>query len=174
MVMVAHRRAILLALSIVFLDVLGTALFAPQTYIVRLYNTQALALSLMSVVYSSAKFLAAPILGRISDQYGPRPVLLLGVLGSAVGYYLFGIGGALWILLVVAPLMASAVATSRLPQAFSADLTPSIERGASFALLGALFSVVSLRLTSNPTEPSSSSDGKLLSAIEITTVRFPA
>ena len=88
-------------LTTIFLDMLGTAILLPVLpYIVRQYSTDALAVGLLAVVYSAAQFAAAPILGWLSDRHGRRPVLLLSVLGSAVGYYLFAIGGALTWLLV--------------------------------------------------------------------------
>jgi DHA1 family tetracycline resistance protein-like MFS transporter len=39
-------------------------------------------------------------LGKLGDIYGRRPVLLVSLLGSAIGYVIFGIGGSLWILFV--------------------------------------------------------------------------
>ena len=65
-------------------------------------------MGLLAVVYSGAQFVAAPILGWLSDRHGRRPVLLLSVLGSAVGYYLFAIGGALGQLNVILPALAAA------------------------------------------------------------------
>ena len=41
---------------------------------------------------------AAPGLGLLSDHFGRRPLLLICMLGSALGYIMFGLGGALWVL----------------------------------------------------------------------------
>jgi DHA1 family tetracycline resistance protein-like MFS transporter len=91
----ASRGGMAFILTTIFLDMLGTAILLPVLpYIVRQYSTDALAVGLLAVVYSGAQFVAAPILGWLSDRHGRRPVLLLSVFGSAVGYYLFAIGGA--------------------------------------------------------------------------------
>jgi DHA1 family tetracycline resistance protein-like MFS transporter len=82
-----------------FLDIMGSTLLMPVVpYIVREYNSDALTVGLLSAIYSAAAFLAAPVLGRFSDRWGRRPVLLISVLGSAIGYLIFGIGGTLWVL----------------------------------------------------------------------------
>jgi MFS family permease len=49
-------------------------------------------------VFALCAFCAAPVLGALSDRYGRRPILTLSLLGSAVGYFIFGLGGALWIM----------------------------------------------------------------------------
>lgn len=46
-------------------------------------------LGFLSAIYPIAMFFAAPILGALSDKYGRRPVLLISILGTAVGYFLF-------------------------------------------------------------------------------------
>jgi MFS family permease len=126
----------------VFLDVLGTAIFTPLlAYIVRLYATTALTISMMTVVYAAAQFASAPVLGRLSDRYGRRPVLLVSVLGSAVGYYLFGIGGALWILFLSRLIDGATGGNVSTAQACLADLTPPNKRARAFALMGAVFSL---------------------------------
>ncbi len=53
--------------------------------------------ALMSV-FAACTFFAAPVFGALSDRYGRKNILLISLLGSAIGYVLFGIGGALWIL----------------------------------------------------------------------------
>ncbi len=59
---------------------------------------QALVVTLLTSVYAACVFLAAPVLGALSDKYGRRPLLLICLFGSAIGYLVFGIGGALWVL----------------------------------------------------------------------------
>jgi DHA1 family tetracycline resistance protein-like MFS transporter len=85
--------------TVVLLDVMGLGLLLPiQAYIVRQYSQEALMVAMIPMLYAAAQFFAAPLLGKISDRYGRRPVILYSITASAFGYFLFGIGGALWVL----------------------------------------------------------------------------
>src|SRR5258706_7615092 len=86
----AAKGALGVIFFVLLMDVIGlTILFPVAPYIVRKYSPNALMVTLLSVIYAGAQFVAAPALGRISDRTGRRPVLLVSVLGSAVGYLIF-------------------------------------------------------------------------------------
>ncbi|PSL23739.1 MFS transporter [Chitinophaga ginsengisoli] len=63
---------------------------APQQVVVGMSG-------LMSV-FAACTFFAAPVLGVLSDRYGRKVILIISLSGSVIGYVIFGIGGALWIL----------------------------------------------------------------------------
>ena len=86
-----------------------------------------------------AQFIAAPLLGKLSDRYGRRPVLLVSVFGSAVGYYLFGIGGALWILFLSRVIDGFTGGNISTASAYIADITPPQDRAKNYGMLGAAF-----------------------------------
>ncbi|MBV5267189.1 MAG: MFS transporter, partial [Burkholderiaceae bacterium] len=46
----------------------------------------------LQAIYPFCMFIAAPILGQLSDRHGRRPVLALSIFGTAIGYVLFAIG----------------------------------------------------------------------------------
>src|SRR5581483_7210404 len=77
---------------IVFMDLLGFGIIIPLLpfYALR-YNASAVQVGALFSIYSICQFLAAPILGAISDRYGRRPVLVLSQLGSVLGYVLLGV-----------------------------------------------------------------------------------
>ncbi|MGK5026086.1 MFS transporter [Janthinobacterium sp. RB2R34] len=92
--------------------------------------------ALILAVYALCSFVAAPVLGALSDRHGRRPVLLLSLCGSAVGFAVFGIGGALWVLLlgrVLEGLTAGSISTL---YAYVADTHAPAERGPAFGRLG--------------------------------------
>lgn len=130
-----------IALSLIFLimlmDVVGiTILFPISAYIVRQYSDQALMVTLLSVIYSAAQFFAAPVLGKISDRVGRRPVLLVCLAGAGAGYLMFGIGGALWILFLsrlIAGITGGSISTA---SAYIVDVSKPEELANAFTLVG--------------------------------------
>jgi len=138
----ANKAALGFIFAVILLDLIGMTILMPVlAYIVRQYSDDALIVTLMTVIYAGAQFFAAPLLGALSDRYGRRPVLLLSVLGSAFGYYLFGIGGALWVLLLSRLIDGITGGNLSTASAYIADVTPPQERAKSFALLGAAFGI---------------------------------
>lgn len=123
-----------------FLDIMGSTLLLPIVpYIVRQYNTDALTVGLLSACYSAAAFLAAPVLGKLSDRRGRRPVLLASVLGSAAGYFIFGIGGALWVLFLARLIDGFTGGNIAAAMAYIADVTEPKDRARNFAFGGVAF-----------------------------------
>lgn len=134
------KPPLIFILIVVSLDLIGMTVLGPvAAYIVRQYSGDALAVSMLTVFYAMAQFIAAPFLGKLSDHYGRRPVLLVSVFGSAVGYYLFGIGGALWVLLLSRLIDGFTGGNISTASAYIADVTPPEDRARNFALLGAAF-----------------------------------
>ncbi|WP_459481632.1 MFS transporter [Clostridium saccharoperbutylacetonicum] len=97
------KHALIFGLISVFLCGIGFSIITPVIpFLVQPYvsneGEQAIVVTLLMSVYAICVFFAAPALGALSDKYGRRPVLIVCLLGSAIGYLVFGIGGALWIL----------------------------------------------------------------------------
>lgn len=75
------KNILIFLFTVVLFDLIGaTILVTVQAFIVKQYNSTAIAVSLLIVLYAAAQFIAAPILGRISDKYGRRPILLICLL----------------------------------------------------------------------------------------------
>ncbi len=93
--------------------------------------------SLILALYALCSFVAAPVLGALSDRFGRRPVMLVSLCGSALGFAVFGVGGALWVLVlgrVIEGLTAGSISAL---YAYVADTHGPAERGPAFGLLGA-------------------------------------
>lgn len=133
----SRKGALGFIFSVVLLDVIGLALLMPvQAYIVRQYSDEALMVAMIPVLYAGAQFFAAPLLGKLSDRYGRRPVLLISILGSAFGYFLFGVGGALWVLFLSRLIDGFTAGNASTAFAYVADVTPPQDRAKNLGFIG--------------------------------------
>ncbi len=134
------RRALTFIFVTIFLDILGAGILMPVIpYLVRPYRSDALTIGLLAVTFSVAQFFAAPVLGAMSDRHGRRPILVFSVLGSAIGYALFGIGGALWIFFASRLIDGFTGGNLTAAQAYIADVSTPENRAKNFGLVGAAF-----------------------------------
>jgi multidrug resistance protein len=126
--------------SVVLLDIMGLGLLLPiQAYIVRQYSQEAIMVAMIPVLYAVAQFFAAPLLGKLSDRFGRRPVILYSITASAFGYFLFGIGGALWVLFLARVIDGFGAGSASTAGAYVADVTPPQDRARNYGFLGMAF-----------------------------------
>lgn len=92
----------------------------------------------LEAVNGLCAFLAAPFLGRLSDRFGRRPVIIVAAFGAALSMALFGVGGALWILVLARVIQGLTAGDLPALFAYLADITPPEKRAQRFGLLGAL------------------------------------
>lgn len=92
----------------------------------------------VAIAFGVANFFGSPILGRLSDRYGRRPVLLLGFSGLALSFFVTGLATALWMLLAVRLFSGAMQSNVAVANAYVADITPPAERAKSFGRLGAM------------------------------------
>ena len=96
---------------------------------------------LIAFTYAAASFLAAPLLGALSDRFGRRPVLLLGFCGVAINFFTTALATSLWMLLASRVVGGAMQANAAVANAYVADITPPEERARRFGLLGAMFGI---------------------------------
>jgi DHA1 family tetracycline resistance protein-like MFS transporter len=134
-------RTIVLAVA-VFLNVAGFTIILPVIpFLVARYvqaDLVGLYVGLIVSVYALCSFCAAPVLGLISDVYGRRPVLVFSLLGSAAGYLIFGIGGAIWMLFLGRVIDGFTAGNISTVYAYVADTHAPADRGRIFGMLGAV------------------------------------
>jgi multidrug resistance protein len=124
----------------VFIDLLGFGIIIPLLpFYAEHFGASALMVGLLSTSFSVAQFLFAPFWGRLSDRIGRRPVILLGLLGSAVSYALFAMATSLAALFLARTLAGVAGANIPTAQAFIADTTTAETRARGMGIIGAAF-----------------------------------
>lgn len=101
-------------------------------------NDLAVWVGVLEAVNGLCAFLIAPFLGRLSDRFGRRPVIIVSAFGAAIGMALFGIGGALWVLLLARVIQGATAGDLPALFAYLADITPPEKRAQRFGILGAL------------------------------------
>ena len=126
------------------LDVIGIGLIIPVMPILVGEFTvgreaQAYWYGVLMVTYGLAQFLCAPLLGAVSDRFGRRPVLLLGIGGLGVTYLVTGLTHSLAILVAVRLLGGALSANIAVAQAYVADITSAEKRTPALGKLGAMF-----------------------------------
>jgi MFS family permease len=146
------RRALAVVVAVVFLDLVGFGIVIPVLpFYVRSFGVSDVYIGLLAASYSVAQFVAAPVLGRLSDEHGRRPVIVLTLVGSAVAWTVFGVagqvGGAFGVAAGVTTLFASRLLAGAMggnlsvAQAYVADVTPRERRAGALGLLAASFSL---------------------------------
>ncbi|MGB9963546.1 MFS transporter [Halobacterium hubeiense] len=144
------RRAVAVVVGVVFVDLLGFGVIIPVLpFYVRSFGVSDVFIGLLAASYSLAQFGAAPVLGRISDERGRRPVLVLSVGVAGVAWLVFGfasqVGAAAGttaglVVLFGARLLAGAAGGNiAAAQAYIADVTPLERRAGALGLVGAAF-----------------------------------
>jgi DHA1 family tetracycline resistance protein-like MFS transporter len=150
----APRRGSLLVIFLtVFVDLLGFGMVLPLLPVYgqhfaeeRGYSRFAVGLVVGGLLssFSLMQFLFVPVWGRLSDRYGRRPILIIGLVGSTVFYTLFGVATAmgsltgLFLSRIGAGIAGATIATA---QAYIADTTTKEKRNRGMALIGAAFAL---------------------------------
>ena len=124
-----HRSPLPLIFGTIFLDLVGFGIVIPvlPLYAER-FGASPLVVGLLLGIYSAMQCLFAPILGRLSDRVGRRPVLLVSVIGTAAGFLLMGLANSLWLLFVARVIDGATGGNISTAQAYIADVTPPEHR----------------------------------------------
>lgn len=122
-----------------FLNFMGLTIIIPVIpYIISGYTTHiALYVGLITSFGALCQFLSGPALGYVSDVFGRRPVVLWSLLGGVVGYIIFGIGGALWVLFLSRIIDGISSGDTPAMYAYVADIYKPHERTKYYGILGA-------------------------------------
>lgn len=161
-----QKSRLLTVFIIVFVDLLGFGLILPLLpYYADQFGASALVVGLLTASYAAAQFIGAPVLGRLSDRYGRRPVLLVSIAGTALGFLLLGVAVPLGTFLagllppdlvgeglvqatnimILAVLFASRILDGltggniSVAQAYITDITDEENRARGLGLIGAAF-----------------------------------
>ncbi|MFB4352693.1 MFS transporter [Microbacterium sp. LS_15] len=136
-------RAWIMLVVLTMLTVIGMTVVLPVLpFVVLQYVTHehdlALWVGVLEAINGLCAFLVAPFLGRLSDRFGRRPIIIAAAFGAAFSMALFGIGGAIWVLVLARVIQGLTAGDMPALFAYLADITPPEKRAQRFGLLGAL------------------------------------
>jgi DHA1 family tetracycline resistance protein-like MFS transporter len=144
----AHGRqpAMAFIMVTVLIDMIAIGLIIPVLpHLVGTFTAspteQAFWFGAVTFAFGLANFFGSPILGGLSDRFGRRPVLLIGIAGLALSFFVTAAATALWMLITVRLFSGAMQANASVANAYVADITPPEDRARRFGLLGAAFGV---------------------------------
>lgn len=127
---------------VIVLDLIGFGIMVPiLAYYVQAMGASAALATMLMALWSIALFFSTPILGRISDYYGRKPVLMLSMMGATLGYLLLASAESLWMVAfarIIGGAMAGNIAAA---QAYITDITTVENRSKGLGLIGAAFGI---------------------------------
>lgn len=139
------KKQLWIIIGIVVLNSIGMSVVLPLLpfLVGRYLPTQqvVVGMSVLMSVFAACTFFASPALGALSDRYGRKTILIISLSGSVIGYILFGIGGALWILFlgrIIDGLTAGNISTLF---AYVSDSTKPEERTKWFGYMGSAMGI---------------------------------
>ena len=134
------RSPLLPIFLIVTVDVLGLTIILPLLpFYAEKFGASPTVVGLLVSTYAVCQLIGGPLLGRISDRIGRRPMLLLSQAGTLVGFLILAYANSLWVLFLARVIDGLTAGNLSIAQAYISDVTKPEERAKSFALIGIAF-----------------------------------
>ena len=134
------NRPLFAIFLIVFIDLLGFGLILPLLpYYAETFGASDTVIGLLVASYAAAQLIGAPLLGRFSDRWGRKPVLLVSLAGTLAGFLLLGFAQTLLVLFLARILDGLTGGNISVAQAYITDVTDEESRAKGLGLIGAAF-----------------------------------
>src|SRR5258706_642007 len=140
--MPASRSRIGVIFFTVLIDLIGFGIVLPiLPFYAQRFGAAGLGYGAVIGVFSLMQFVATPLLGKLSNRIGRRPLLLTTMSVNAVGYTLFAFAGSYWVLFLSRVVSGFAGGNISAAQAYIADITTPAERSRGMGMVGAAFGI---------------------------------
>jgi DHA1 family tetracycline resistance protein-like MFS transporter len=134
------KKSLALLFSVAFLDLLSFSLILPLLpYFAETFGATPFMVGALTAAYALGQFVGAPVIGRLSDRFGRKPLLVLSVAGSVLSFVLLGIAGSLPLIFAARLVGGLFGGNITVVQAYIADVTEESDRAKRFGLIGAAF-----------------------------------
>lgn len=134
------NRLLFSIILVVFIDLLGFSLILPLLpYYAETFQANNFVTGLLVASYAAAQMIGAPLLGRLSDRYGRRPILIASIFGTFLGFLLLGFAKTLAMLFAARVLDGLTGGNLSIAQAYISDVTDAKDRSKGLGMIGAAF-----------------------------------
>src|SRR2546428_9080120 len=136
------RSPLVVIFTTVLIDLVGFGIVIPVLPFYAegtRFNATPRTVGLLFASYSIMQLIFSPILGRLSDKHGRRPVLLISIIGTGIGFLILGFATTLWMLFAGRILDGITGGNISTAQAYIADITSKEDRAKGMGLIGAAF-----------------------------------
>ncbi|MGX6443373.1 MFS transporter [Neobacillus sp. K501] len=133
------KRALPILFLVMFLVMIGFGIIIPVLpFYAEKMGANPTQLGLLMAVYSLMQLIFAPIWGRLSDRIGRKPVMMIGIAGLALSFFLQALASQLWVLFA-ARIIGGMLSAANMPtaMAYVADITTPENRGKGMGIVGA-------------------------------------
>lgn len=136
------RSPLLPIFLIVLVDIFGFAMVMPLLgFYAQEFGASPLTATLIVSSYAICSLISSPILGRLSDRYGRRKLLLLSQTGTCIGFLVLGYADALWMVFLGRILDGATAGNLTLAQAYVSDHSAPEKRTKAFGIIGIAFGI---------------------------------
>ncbi len=136
------RSPLLPMFLIVLVDVLGFTIVIPLlAYYAEAFGATPLIATLLVSVYAVCSLISTPIIGKLSDQYGRKPLLMYSQAGTCFGFLVLATSGSLWMVFVGRILPGLSAGNLSIAQAYISDHTKPENRAKAFGVIGVAFGI---------------------------------
>jgi len=138
----ATRSPLLPIFLIVLVDVLGLTIILPLLpFYAEHFGASATEVGMLISTYALCQLIAGPVLGRMSDYMGRKPLLIVSQLGTLVGFLILAFANSLWMVFVARVIDGLTAGNLSLAQAQISDVTEPENRARSFGIIGIAFGI---------------------------------
>jgi DHA1 family tetracycline resistance protein-like MFS transporter len=137
------RRETYIIFFTVLVDVVGFGIVIPiLPFYVTEFGVSPTVVTLLFASFSFFSFLSAPLLGSLSDRIGRRPVIILSIISTAIGWFVFASASAVWMLFLGRIIDGAAAGNFTSAQGYMVDIAKDErERTRNLGILSAIFGI---------------------------------
>lgn len=137
-----NRSPLLPIFLIVLVDVLGLTIMLPLLpFYAEKFGASPFVVGMLISTYALCQLIAGPILGRMSDSMGRKPLLIVSQCGTFIGFIILALSNTLWLIFVSRIIDGLTAGNLSLAQAYIADVTEPENRAKSFGIIGIAFGI---------------------------------